>query len=1015
MNQLKSKSQPKSMRTRDLEHGAPDDQSRRELPWSRQRKQPRRFFQISGHFPNGFIVPDSPHDGLSQTIGLMQSTTMLLSAVRDNNIAVAKYLVGQLTESDRGARLMVEDISGNGILQIAALHDLPEMFQMLLSINRFSVNAVDVNAVDANHGTALQAAIYMDSKHIIDLLLPPAMSLTKPDFQVRKGLRENAIGIASVGKMPLITPPVDVNVIGGYLGTSLQVAAFRGCSDLVERLVEAGADVCISGGKYGFALQAAARTGLLPIVQLILNATPVHANDGTVVLQPSEEQKRKAIERLVNLEGGKYLTALQAACKGPYTGATTFLRHLSCGRVLNEATGIKRARIITPEHKEQYFEVAKLLVSYGAKVNVVGGKLQSSINAAASAGDCETLQLLLKFHREDAKHDNEMCSRALISAISFTIFNNVEKSRRIRLQMVDLLVNHNADIRKEIGSSLFNRPLTAAAARNDVGVMSYILRKAGNAEEQSHLMNYESGIYGSALRAALSVKATEAAEWLIIRGAELHPKDSEYSHLLHVAVFSKMDGMAELIISKGVDVDVMDDCGQTSLHIASYLGLAKLTKLLLEKGADPERKDAWGDTPLKIANRVLGRGSHPLSSLEDLRKVKQELEKKFKPTIKYSSNTPFKGPPLKPVEAIVGRTKPVFATPIWNPGLGFRGTVVDFLEKDEEENFVVSEQTIDNLLYRMKYTQGRLNTTANSAGAKRRLRWIHLPANNMTWCEMLVKNLWSETHSGTTCKSFWGTDPYYVSPDLAPHARFVTPQCDRLISDSFANQQADLKAKGAVKGTRKDTLFVAFPIIHWEACRGQQAVAKLLEQIREDSRNTRLLRAGETWDTSQLPPLTDPKVQNSGNQSSNLAGKSMDDELLIKYLFKKYPIHLRRTLDQYFYSYLADTRVRDTDQVVTRSWNTERQKTMVEIETLMKKLEKRLGGKEYYDQVTLGNASRATSNSPEVTATNVDTRKFDDDSPMIMIDQVWLWVLDNGESESLLQVQNVMIYEECGV
>lgn len=46
---------------------------------------------------------------------------------------------------------------------------------------------------------------------------------------------------------------------------------------------------------------------------------------------------------------------------------------------------------------------------------------------------------------------------------------------------------------------------------------------------------------------------------------------------------------------------------------------------------------------------------------------------------------------------------------------------------------------------------------------------------------MLIKMLWTEKHPKVACKSFWGTDPYFVSPDLAPHARFVTPQCERLI------------------------------------------------------------------------------------------------------------------------------------------------------------------------------------------------------------------------------------------
>jgi len=52
---------------------------------------------------------------------------------------------------------------------------------------------------------------------------------------------------------------------------------------------------------------------------------------------------------------------------------------------------------------------------------------------------------------------------------------------------------------------------------------------------------------------------------------------------------------------------------------------------------------------------------------------------------------------------------------------------------------------------------------------------------------MLMKILWPTEHGNTTCKSIWGTDPYFVSPDLAPHARFVTPQCGRLIQGKTIN------------------------------------------------------------------------------------------------------------------------------------------------------------------------------------------------------------------------------------
>jgi hypothetical protein len=44
-----------------------------------------------------------------------------------------------------------------------------------------------------------------------------------------------------------------------------------------------------------------------------------------------------------------------------------------------------------------------------------------------------------------------------------------------------------------------------------------------------------------------------------------------------------------------------------------------------------------------------------------------------------------------------------------------------------------------------------------------------------------MKTVWPKKHKNATCQSIWGSDPYPVSPDLGPHARFVIPQCRKLI------------------------------------------------------------------------------------------------------------------------------------------------------------------------------------------------------------------------------------------
>jgi ankyrin repeat protein len=764
-----------------------------------------------------------------------------------------------------------------------------------------------INDIDSNHGTTLQAAIYMNHVDIIDILLHPDRAV-----------------------------PADVNTAGGYYGCALQVAALKGSEALIQRLLRLGADVSTCGGKYNSVLQAAVRTGLKSIVKLILDAKP-------------DEQ-----ERYVNWEGGVYGTALYAAAKGDYTGRTKFLRCLSRGRVLKQPTSVHRT---VSTEKPDYLEVAKFLIDKGAIVKYDGGRLGSPIGAAASSGNLDMLKLLIQHDQTTLEDRIQPYSSALINAITQKIVDD-------RKPLVQLLVEAGADVNFETGSGLCNRPLTAAAAINSGTVMDYLLKVA---PDKTATINAESGIYGSALRAALSAKAENAALYLIKQGAEINTmKDEAYGNILHLAVFSKMDKVVELLLRDyHVAVNLRDEAGQTALHIAAFLGYKSIVYTLLQYNADPDLEDAWGDTPRKIVADVIERESHPGPSLEDLRNINQQLLEASVKRNKHRAGDLIHGPPIVKKEQSSlteqGTAKSVFASPIWNPGLSFKATISDFLQKDGDEYLSIKSLSIDDLLYRKGAAAELMRL--NDPGYDRNLRWYHIPSNNMTWAEKLMKILWAERHPRTACKSFWGTDPYYVSPDLAPHARFITPQCERLIPDALEEPDRPLEVTeymGVIRSlevseareinetagvsttseatepprdteTAQNTLFLAMPYVHWESYQSCEAVSKLLKEIKEKSMKNLILRGGKSWRTYEADPkplsrstlLSSSEPKEESEKTTNDKTEDGDDELLERYLFKRWPVHLRRTLDQYYYSYLADTRARDGDQVVTKVRNEE--------------------------------------------------------------------------------------------
>lgn len=594
----------------------------------------------------------------------MARTSELRSVVEAGDAKLAAEVIDCLN-LQKSAGFTIQDVSGNGLLQIAALKNLVDMTRTLLD------KGFDINDIDSNHGTALQAAIYMDHIEVINVLLDPTR-----------------------------IPKAYVDTPGGYYGCALQVAAFKGSEAIIERLLEHGADVNVCGGKYDSVLQAAARTGLPSIVELILDAKP----------------KSKSID--VNKEGGVYGTALQAAAKGKYTDQTRYLRRLSRGRVLRQATDVLRA---TSAADVDYLGVAKLLIARGAKVKCGEGRLGSPINAAAGSGDLDMLEFLVKEDKNAPEEKRKACSSALISAIT-------QKFNLDRLCLVELLVENGADVNFEEGSGLYNRPLTAAAAMDSKEVVRYLLRKKAD-------IDADSGIYGSALRAALSAKSETTALFLIDEGADLgKSKDESFGNVLHLATFSNLDKVVRRLITRGVDVNLLDQSGQTALHIAAYLGYKGIVSTLLGKEAKTSIKDAWGDTPLDIVADVIERESHPGPNLKDLRIIKQSLLEASLKEPKEKHGDLLQGPPIriKPPESqpTQGTAKPVFQSPIWNPGLNFKATIVDFLEKDGYELSLEKTLCIDDLLYRRSAIPEILSDKGK--GYTHNLRWYHLPSNNVS-------------------------------------------------------------------------------------------------------------------------------------------------------------------------------------------------------------------------------------------------------------------------------------------
>ena len=141
------------------------------------------------------------------------------------------------------------------------------------------------------------------------------------------------------------------------------------------------------------------------------------------------------------------------------------------------------------------------------------------------------------------------------------------------------------------------------------------------------------------------------------------------------------------------------------------------------------------------------------------------------------------------------------------------------------------------------------------------------------------------------------------------------------------------------------------------------------------------------------------KITNKTKQGQTLLGQMLflaaalaeamdahtDEKLIEKYLTATPPLHPRRTLDQSYYWTLKDTRKRDRDQVVYRG-------TAPNPKFMHHKCFK----------------GRKVDNNVKETCRQCkeDVRKV---PRVVMVDQLWMWVLDESKPESHLISQSVQI------
>ena len=336
-----------------------------------------------------------------------------------------------------------------------------------------------------------------------------------------------------------------------------------------------------------------------------------------------------------------------------------------------------------------------------------------------------------------------------------------------------------------------------------------------------------------------------------------------------------------LLLSHRVNVNSYLDDGKDTALMLAIMSLSEdrdeVVRLLIEKGADVAMKNAAGKTALTIAKEL--HLSAIVKLLED------------RPLI----TGPFLKRTLREQRQL---HDPKLTLNDFGSGHQFHARIVDIYEVEGREKAFLRTPSIHALIYEQgpRHLMNRATSRWSGPG-DRKFRWLHLPANNLTWMKHLILRTYSERPTdGPRNESDWFEKCHFVldrkywesQVNVSPivnlaHIRYLKPQCRKLVS--------------LIREPSED-LILFMPYLHYEKSKPREELAETIKEVRRTN-------------ARRIPPRPD-----------NL---NPDQKLVWSYLWGDIPLHIRRTLDQFYYDALdsdtpqrAGVEPRNKDQVVYR-------------------------------------------------------------------------------------------------
>ena len=743
----------------------------------------------------------------------------------------------------------------------------------------------DIEVTDRSGKTALLHAASNGKSEAAKLLLESGANIEAVDKEARNAVMYAASSDTITVLQVLLSNNANVNVVDRHRSNAVSLAAANGNADALAVLLDRNADLNIVDDQAMTpAIHAASRAHHAALKLLLHHGADCSKADSigkTAVLHAAENN---------DIEALRLLSEYQADFSGvDLQGRTPMLT-----AILSE----KKDMIAK-------LETIKLLLSTDFKLSSNANSI-SCLGNAALRGQNDILNLLVKEGANVNAVDDSGRTALLYLA------SDPSKQTRWDLQTVSTLLYSKANVYKVD----YDRKRTAlqwAAATGQYVLAQAVLSHLGPGDLPTYV-NISSSRSKTALHLAAQHNYDSIIRLLLNNHAKVDCRsEGGWTPFLIAAKAGHRAAVDALLAAADpADVNARTSSGMTALHWASENGhVSVVQRILAENKAWKNPKDSFDTTPLSRADRH-GR----------------------KDVVELLRDHIFTHPTSKHAE---------------NACALFGASVVDFFPVSAEDRFRsdVRRLTVRDVLYARDpdpRRSGKFAITTKLDDIKKgapSFRWIHLPANNLAWAEMVITKMIVEGGpiDNAGFQSMLRIFGQQQHRGTQAHSRFMRPLCQIHGDDysrrtpKFSLSKPPVAPSRTSTSTFEDTLTLNGKLgIPDPATSNPVTPQAMTASPTPTRRNTAQPQDGCKsksigvlfmpylhWETNSNRQLMRDIVRYvmEGRGPAHRVGSSRDECLIRGYLRHATDLHLRRTLDQFRYHNI-NTDKRDKDQVVYR-------------------------------------------------------------------------------------------------